>query len=54
MSYWTSYYDHDDDHDDDDERNNNTTMTVDDDNFGFRFQEWDIYRDAREFRKEIK
>ena len=29
------------------------TMTNDNDNFGFRFREWDIYKDAREFRIEI-
>jgi len=29
------------------------TMTFDDDKFGFRFREWDIYKDARRFRVEI-
>ena len=28
-------------------------MTYNDDNYGFRFREWDIYRDARKFRIEI-
>jgi len=28
-------------------------MTFDNDNYGFRFREWDIYKDAREFRIEI-
>ena len=28
-------------------------MTYDDDNFGLRFREWDIYKDARVFRREI-
>ena len=28
-------------------------MTIDDDNFGFRFRDWDIYQDARKFRNEI-
>ena len=28
-------------------------MTDADDNFGFRFREWDIYKDARSFRSEI-
>ena len=29
------------------------TMTGKDDNYGFRFKEWDIYKDARELRAEI-
>jgi len=28
-------------------------MTFDDDNYGFRFREWDIYKDARQFRIEV-
>lgn len=28
-------------------------MTMTSDNYGFRFREWDIYKDARLFRKEI-
>ncbi|MBI4120447.1 MAG: four helix bundle protein [Parcubacteria group bacterium] len=28
-------------------------MTITDDNYGFRFREWDIYKDARSFRVEI-
>jgi len=28
-------------------------MTYDNDNYGFRFKEWDIYKDARIFRSEI-
>ena len=28
-------------------------MTINNDNFGFRFREWDIYKDAREFRVEV-
>ena len=28
-------------------------MTFDDDNFGFRFREWNIYKDARVFRFDI-
>lgn len=30
-----------------------TTTTHGNDEFGFRFREWDIYKDAREFRREI-
>jgi four helix bundle protein len=29
------------------------TNDNDHDNYGFRFREWDIYKDAREFRKEV-
>ena len=29
------------------------TITNNNDNFGFRFKEWDIYKDARNFRSEI-
>ena len=29
------------------------TMTFDSDKFCFRFREWDIYKDAREFRAEV-
>lgn len=29
------------------------TMTKEVNIFGFRFRDWDIYKDAREFRKEI-
>ena len=29
------------------------TMIYNDDNYGFRFREWDIYKDARLFRNEI-
>ncbi len=29
------------------------TMTIDNDNYGFRFKEWDIYKDARKFRIEV-
>lgn len=29
------------------------TMTNDTDNYGFRFREWDIYKDARNFRTEV-
>lgn len=29
------------------------TMTERNDNYGFRFREWDIYQDARSFRKKI-
>jgi len=29
------------------------TMTYDDDQYGFRFREWDIYKDARKFRIEV-
>jgi len=29
------------------------TMTNDNDTYGFRFREWDVYKDAREFRQEI-
>ena len=32
-------------------RNNNNDNN--DDNFGFRFREWDIYKDTRSFRVEI-
>ena len=28
-------------------------MTFENDNFGFRFRDWDIYRDARLFRNEV-
>jgi len=28
-------------------------MTYDNDNYGFRFREWDIYKDARLFRNEV-
>lgn len=28
-------------------------MTFDNDEYGFRFREWDVYKDAREFRIEI-
>jgi four helix bundle protein len=28
-------------------------MTINSDNFGFRFREWDIYKDSREFRVEV-
>ena len=29
------------------------TMTMTNDDYGFRFREWDIYKDARSFRAEI-
>ena len=29
------------------------TMTYNDDEYGFRFREWDIYKDVRTFRVEI-
>ncbi len=29
------------------------TMTTKQDKYGFRFREWDIYKDAGEFRKEV-
>jgi len=29
------------------------TNNNEDDNYGFRFREWDIYQDARAFRVEI-
>lgn len=28
-------------------------MTATEENYGFRFRDWDIYKDARKFRKEI-